>query len=199
MEIEVPEKYTSNAVFLSGGADSAILLYLLAKIIAFNGNRMSLTAYTIPRTDGAANYSPDIVNWINKKLKINVQGPILVGDPSVDHTVVVREPVVYILYKGYHDNIYLAENQIPPEGQLPSTVTPPSRTTPTEGSKVKFPFANLTKDNVMSLYYSEGVTELLTLTHSCTDRTVGRCNTCFNCLERAWAFKQLNQTDPGTL
>jgi 7-cyano-7-deazaguanine synthase in queuosine biosynthesis len=65
--------------------------------------------------------------------------------------------------------------------------------------KLVYPFANMLKDKLVQIMFDEGQEDLANITHSCTERTEGRCNICWQCQERAWAFNQLNKVDTGTL
>ena len=67
-----------------------------------------------------------------------------------------------------------------------------------ENPGLKVPFLHLYKYHLIDLYYRFDVEELLIPTHSCTTLTAGRCNDCNWCWERAWAFEQLERTDPGS-
>ena len=70
IEISLPEGSNKRILFaISGGADSAILLYLLAKLNRDLGTNHSFLLFTVPRPDGGANYSPSIVEWINTNIQ----------------------------------------------------------------------------------------------------------------------------------
>jgi len=81
--IYIPEWPTKIAVTVSGGMDSAILLYLVAKLNKERSQPKELIPFTVPRTDGAYRYSPDIVKYVNRVLGLNLPAPIPVGDPTV--------------------------------------------------------------------------------------------------------------------
>ena len=94
--------------------------------------------------------------------------------------------------------MYFATNQNPtydfdysqyPEGSYPARV----KTSP--HPKIVMPFIKLYKNEILKLVFDHGQEELLKLTHSCTEQKTGRCGRCFQCNERAWAFRQLDKLD----
>lgn len=197
IDISLPEGRNKKILFaISGGADSAILLYLLAKLDRDLGTDHSFILFTVPRPDGGANYSPAIVDWINNKLGTKLLKPMIYGNGFLPHNIVVKTAIKNLMGTGKFDMLYVAENKIP-DGSLPGES--PVRASTDKFNKAMLPFWKLTKDYTIDLYYREGVKELLTLSHSCTERVTGRCLHCFQCKERAWAFSQLGKTDPGTL
>jgi 7-cyano-7-deazaguanine synthase in queuosine biosynthesis len=60
------------------------------------------------------------------------------------------------------------------------------------------PFNHLYKTHTIDLHFMFNTEPLLELSHSCTQLKSGRCNDCYHCHERQWAFDQLNKIDPGT-
>lgn len=194
VEINLPEGTKKNILFaISGGADSAILLYILAKMNKEAKTEHTFTLFTVPRPDGGANYSPKIVEWISNKLNINLPKPLIYGDGNLPHNIVVKVVIKDLLNTNKYDVIYIAENKIPP-----INVASPVRAPKQHYERKSLPFWGVTKECTINLYYQENVPELLELTHSCTEKVVGRCSVCFQCIERAWAFSQLGITDPGS-
>jgi hypothetical protein len=196
VEINLPEGTKKNILFaISGGADSAILLYILAKMDKEAKTEHNFTLFTVPRPDGGANYSPGIAKWVSEKLQINLPEPMIIGDGNLPHQIVVKVVNKQLLDTNKYDLLYIAENKIPPTdiGGLA-----PIRAPKAHYERKSLPFWGVTKECTLDLYYQENVTELLQLTHSCTERVVGRCNVCFQCKERAWAFSQLGLADPGS-
>ena len=180
-------------ILLSGGLDSAVLLYLLIK----SNPNINLQPFTIDKTDGAALYADPIIDHINCKFGTTIPHTILVGDPTVHHrqqsTTAVRE----ILTKHDIDYLFIGINQNPPDlSLLPGA---PDRDTKSPHPKIIFPFVDMYKDQILSLLYEHNQEDLIDLTHSCTEQQIGRCNSCWQCTERAWAFKQFDKQDTGTL
>jgi hypothetical protein len=193
--IELPEEKKRIGVMLSGGADSALLLYMIAKEQFLHNTDHDIIPLTIARSDGAVLYSPGIVNYVNKFFGMNIPQPVQIGKPDLPHKDVVRLGVVAAFAKHKLDYVYLGETQLPPD---PVLGVYPVRSQQSPHQQVILPFVDLYKTHVIDMYYTLRQEELLKLTHSCTERTVWRCDECFNCSERAWAFNKLNRTDPGS-
>jgi len=193
--IELPEEKKRIGVMLSGGADSALLLYMIAKEQFLHNADHDIIPLTIARSDGAVLYSPGIVNYVNKFFGMNIPQPALIGKPDLPHKDVVRLGVVAAFAKHKLDYVYLGETQLPPD---PVLGVYPVRSQQSPHQQVILPFVGLYKTHVIDMYYTLRQEELLKLTHSCTERTIWRCDECFNCSERAWAFNKLNRTDPGS-
>jgi len=178
-------------IMLSGGLDSAILLYLLLK----NNPNINLQPFTIPKFDGAALYAGPIVDYYNKLFSTNIPQPILVGDPSVHHRQQSKVAVAYIFNNHPVDTLFVAINQNPSElDQLPGA---PQRDKKSDNPKIAFPFVDMHKDQILKIMYDEGQEHLIDITHSCTEQQIGRCGQCWQCTERNWAFSQLNKIDTG--
>lgn len=195
IEVSIPEDTKKIAVLLSGGADSAILLYILAQ--EAKQQNVELMTFTVPRPDGAILYSPGIVDYLNSVTDLNIPHPIEVGDPSVHHSMQTRSGHSEIFRKYDVDYVFYGSQSIPEELTGLDLVYPkrPARKT---FPHTICPFFDLTKEHTLDLYFKLGMTELLKYSHSCTEMQVGRCGACYNCLERAWAFTKLGYTDPGS-
>lgn len=193
IEIEIPNDFDTLGVQLSGGPDSAILLYLLAKE---NQNRKNILIFTVPKHDGAALYVQDIVVYVREHLKLNLPNPIFVGNPDLHHGLIVRNANTEIFEKYKSICLFTGTNQNPPsQFKMPGLY--PYREPYNANRKIKTPFLHLYKYHILDLYYQFGQEKLLELTHTCTEQQIGRCNKCFQCSERAWGFDQLGKIDPG--
>ena len=205
IELMVPENKTI-ALTMSGGADTALLTYLICKELIETGREpLSVIKYiiTIPKKDGAELYPTDIIKWIENKLNTKLPSMTLVRIPkllSMWHGSQVWSSIVHVLDNLKPDIVYMADQRAAPEWANISEPRP-LRSNTLEGpmpDRVFFPFNHLYKSHTIDLFYQLGIEELLELTHSCTQKVVGRCNRCYHCLERKWAFDELNKVDPGT-
>jgi hypothetical protein len=181
-------------ILLSGGIDSAVLLYLLA---ADNPN-IDIQPFVINKSDGAVLYVDDIIKWVADKTDCNIKPAIVVGDPTAHHSLMNRSAIADVLNNHQEiEHIYIAINKVPPAlKDLPST---PQRATHSANTKVVLPFVDYTKDVIIRVARDRGILDLLKLTHSCTEQRIGRCDQCWQCTERKWAFKQLDIRDPGDI
>lgn len=191
IKTDITKKY---GILLSGGIDSAVLLYLLIK----SNPSINIQPFTIDKTDGAGLYADPIIDHFNRKFKLSIPHTIFVGDPTVYHRDQSKTAVIDI-FTNHTDIEYLfiGINQNPPA--LADDEHAPKRDTKSTHSKIIFPFVEVYKDAILQFMYDNNQQDLLELTHTCTEQSVGRCNQCWQCRERMWAFKQLDKIDIGTL
>lgn len=188
-------------IMLSGGLDSAVLLYVILNEASKNKIEINLQPFTIPKHDGSYLFVESILNYFKETFKIHLPNTILVGDPNVHHTQQSKTAVKEIFEKYSEiDFIYFATNQNPikdfdyssyPQGSFPNRIKE------SEHPKILLPFINLYKDQILKILFENNQTDLINLTHSCTEQKTGRCGRCFQCNERAWAFRQLDKLDSG--
>jgi hypothetical protein len=194
IEIKFHENKQRIGVMLSGGADSAILLYLLALERKLEGSTQEIVPFTVARPDGAWNYVKPIVDKINQMLNIALPDPIQVGDPSLHHSKQGRSGELEARSKYNIDHFYYGSQQHPP---VPMPGEYPARPDKIELPGTTIPFALVDKRHTLGLYEVFQAWPLIELTHSCTALTEGRCGECYNCKEREWALGELGITDPG--
>lgn len=191
IKTDATKKY---GILLSGGIDSAILLYLLTK----SNPAINIQPFTIDKTDGAGLYADPIIEHFNRKFELSIPSTIFVGDPTVYHRMQSTTAVVDIFTKHTDiDFLFIGINRNPPE--LADDAHAPQRDTKSTHPKIIFPFVDLYKDAVLKFMYNDNQQDLLALTHTCTEQAHGRCNKCWQCRERMWAFKQLDKIDTGLL
>lgn len=171
---------------LSGGLDSAVLLSLILK----HNQDVTLTLFTIPKKDGASKFARTLSEYFN------LNNPILVGNPNLVAQMQGPSAVSEIRNKHtYIDHLLFASNKVPPV----DFKKPGPYRIPTTDTFFIMPFFNMYKNEIIKIAEENNLQELYNLTHSCTDQETGRCTVCWQCQERAWAFKQANVIDTGTL
>ena len=182
---------------LSGGLDSAVLLYLLLK----EDKTIAIQPFSIPKHDDSHLFVDGILKYFENYFNITIPNTILVGNPEVHHsqqsTTAVRQilteyPKIDFIYFGTNQNParLFDYSQFGPD-EFPDRVQYPTH------PKVLMPFIKMYKDEILKILFDNDQQALVLLTHSCTEKKTGRCGQCFQCKERAWAFDQLDQTDPG--
>lgn len=178
-------------ILLSGGIDSAILLYLLIK-----GNpEIKIQPFTIAKRDGAALYADPVIEHFNIKFDLSIPKTILVGDPQAHHRMQSTTAVIDIFDNHPVDYLFIGINKNPPG--LDRSPFAPRRNKKSDDPKIIFPFVDMTKDQMLQIMFDCGQEDLINITHTCTEQSLGRCNRCWQCQERAWAFKQLGKEDTG--
>jgi hypothetical protein len=184
---------TNYGILLSGGLDSAVLLYLLVSV----NSEIRIQPFTIAKTDGAYLYADPVIEHFNRKFNLSIPRTIVVGDPTVYHRLQSTTAVKDIFEKHPVDYLYIGINQNPAE--LADLNGAPKRATKSNDSRIILPFVDLYKHNILEFMYDANQEDLVDITHSCTEQQQGRCNQCWQCTERAWAFKQLDKQDTGQL
>jgi hypothetical protein len=178
---------------LSGGMDSALMLYIMLMAMPLG---TKLTVFNVPNVkDNAKYFSTKIASFLENKFNypISIQN---VGDTTLPHNKIINYSGKYILENKLVDILYVGINQNPPV-ILPTTG--PWRRNPTDPvpKNLVFPFIDLYKTHILEIYKQLDILELADLTHSCTENIGQRCNICFQCYERAWAYKELGLIDRG--
>lgn len=186
-------------ILLSGGLDSAVLLFLLMTEYKNLNIIPNIKIFTVPKTDGSYLYVPGVISKINEKFNSNLGPTTLVGSPYDHHTVQVRHATNDILVSATVDVLFIATNQNPPEEEFDFSQFK-------NGANIRSkevtdwihkPFFALRKSHIVDFMYQFDAAELATLTHSCIKMTDTRCTVCFPCKEREWAFFKNQKVDLG--
>lgn len=184
-------------VLVSGGMDSAILLFLILKEIKDLNLSIDLTVYNVPNVnDGAAVYSRRVVDYLENYFdtEINLKK---VGSETASSLQLITAPAKMLLETDQIDILYSGQNQFPEEAKTWQAYKDAlgffKRRNPytPDSEQAKFPFIRLYKHHILEIYRQFNVLDLARITHSCTARTQGKCQECLWCTERAWAFTKL--------
>jgi asparagine synthetase B (glutamine-hydrolysing) len=107
MILNIDRKY---GIMLSGGLDSAVLLYLILK----ENKNINIQPFSIPKHDGSHMFVSRILEYFNSQFDIKIPETILIGNPDLHHsqqsTVAIKQ--IFIEYPEL-DFIYFATNKIP--------------------------------------------------------------------------------------
>jgi 7-cyano-7-deazaguanine synthase in queuosine biosynthesis len=165
-------------IFVSGGFDSALLLYLCCKLSKDN----EFLIFVIDRPNKSLHFNNIVLEWINKKFNICLSA-IEVGDKTTHHSVQVKLAIMDAI-KYPADVLLLGDTANPKE--LPPG---PNRGKSTS-SKVLQPFYEVTKDQLVKLALEFNVGELLEITGTCGSGKIPECGICWPCQEKKWALSQ---------
>lgn len=179
-------------VSLSGGFDSAVLLWCCCKIAQQENLDCEFRAFTVKRGDNGEEHSHNIVNHVSSHFGISIQHSF-VGRPELPHYKQAWSGVVHALK--ISDVVFIGDTNVPEclqgnsaprryDVELPSCIQP---------------MLYWNKDVVVQLAIDLELYDIMKLSHTCTESHDARCNKCWQCGERAWAFDQCNYTDPGKL
>jgi hypothetical protein len=201
IDIKLPNSKQRIGVMLSGGADSAVLLYLICLERKMDRGTQDIIPFTVARPDGAWDYVLPIVEWIRTELELTVEqlpNPVQVGDPTLHHSKQGHSGEIEARSKHGIEHIFYGSQAHPDRALIELPGEYPSRPASVELPGTTCPFALVDKRHTLGLYDIFNVWPLIELTHSCTALTKGRCGECYNCKEREWALQSLGLVDPGS-
>lgn len=194
-------------IAVSGGIDSATLLYVTAEYIVQNKLDLPLYAYTIPtKFDVACAYHAQlVVDFVQRKfskVKINhiIKSTIRNGQFKTDQMDKIRKKLFFQNKVDSHlvgitanpkpnSNFYF----VPPQGHY----VPPENYRNNEMDSIwpsmsgiwLRPFCKIDKKGIREITDQKNITsKLLLITKSCTSKYEYECGRCWWCQERQWAF-----------
>lgn len=189
------------AISVSGGADSAILLYILMSNMNADDALHVFSCSSKEKNNVSPHYTLDVVTkCINLTGKKNVQCHVNYVEKQTLEALFL--PMSFFYNKGLVRYIYTGVTTLPPleicetfkngtpliERRDPRKIHPTYRG---EKNHIYVPFANINKKDIASLYEKFGrMEDLFPLTRSCESLTLksGHCGECWWCEERFWAF-----------
>ena len=175
-------------LFVSGGLDSGLLLYLAHTIREELKTDNEFKIYTVSRPNNSLVYTRRILDWVSDEFNVNYEIN-QVGTDQIHHTL----QVISGLKDASHDDtdvFVLGDTRNPNE--LPNG---PNR----KSMKLKRyaqPWIDVTKDRIVQEVIDCNLTDLMTLSHTCEKPEHGACGQCWHCTERAWAFYMCGYPDP---
>jgi hypothetical protein len=190
-------------VFSSGGLDSTALLCLILSDLKDTGrlNTIPVTAFTIVKGEGSTYYSERVVDKLSKYfgVTINHQNNLENNEPAYSEGRIGIVPIRETYHANKHDmDIYQGNNRM-----APGDIRPFKHTLkmfyPDEQVLYKAPFLVLHKPQIVDLYYKLGCEDIIPWTHSCTVHAVGKCDDCYSCSEKVWAFDALGKEYVDTI
>lgn len=197
-------------ISVSGGTDSALLLYLVTKYCYENCLTTKITPWVY--VDGSRPGNDiDVYNIINciQSLYPYPYEPVVVDhiykEPGGNKVELVKPLWNRMRQSGLYDAFINALSASPPIVEMKATpnfyesflkITTEDRTPqlkPTLSFHDNFlaltPFINIDKSDLADMYDEEGLMDnLFPLTKSCIGREVTPCFDCFWCYEKNWAF-----------
>jgi hypothetical protein len=182
-------------VFVSGGFDSGLLLYLIGDTIKQHNLQIETTIFVVPRFDDSVVHATRIAEWVghDTNLKYNI---VYIGDPTLHHSKQVESGIIELMddLNGV-EAIFTGATTNPPI-ELPGEA--PLRGKPAKPI-IQRPLLPYNKSDTVRAAIELNLTNLMILSHTCTQSKNLRCGKCWQCSERAWGFAQNNYTDPGAM
>jgi hypothetical protein len=190
MKIDVYPEYKVANILFSGGMDSTILLYLLAKEIHQNNYDIKINCSAFGNSANRKNLK-FIINYIQNRFNVKIL--LFINKQQYWIRDIVKE--ILDIYGGV---VYSGCNKVV-EGNFTPTKyiqydTPPVRGPAYNEYHIR-PFIDMDKIELMNIYVQENVLDLLKMTHSCGIPSDTHCGECYFCMERIWAANSLNIKD----
>jgi hypothetical protein len=193
----IPPNIKKLGLMVSGGLDSALLLYLITKEIKDNQLDVELMTYTVDKPSvNSTIHSKNIIAIIEKLNDIKINNAI-VGNKEAHSDYEIVFGVIDALNRERKTNmpldiLYLATTAVPEK--LANEPGAPARSRNSNFAVVQ-PWGAETKDNVIKLVVENKLFTLIENSHSCTDRLDYHCGECWMCKERKWALAENNVQD----
>ena len=168
-----------SCILFSGGADSTFILCQYAQ------NKEPIDVFIMDRYNKPIAHAYRVIELINNFFHTEYSIHIL----NVQN---VGEAVSFLSLS--FDEVLFGGNQYPSD----KTIRPKFKeNTITQewldsNPKIVAPLMSMNKSDIVRSFYERGWEDILKATHSCGSDKEEPCGECFNCRERAWAFKQLN-------
>jgi hypothetical protein len=178
-------------LFVSGGLDSGLLIYLVHVLRDELKTDNQFTVYTVSRPNNSLFHTHRILDWVYEKfgIRYNINQ---VGTDQVHHTL----HVITGLKQAAKDDIdifMLGDTKNPVEVE-----NGPNRQVMKGAKRLSQPWGELTKDHIVQETIDSGLVDLMLISHSCERPDDGACGECWHCDERAWAFNKCGYIDPQT-
>lgn len=175
-------------LFVSGGLDSGLLLYLMHLLREELQTENEFKIYTVSRPNNSMVYTRRVVDWIADEFDVSYDIN-QVGTDRIHHTM----QVISGLREAAKDNVdifVLGDTKNPAE-----LVNGPNRRA-MKLERYAQPWIEITKDQIVQEVIDCNLTDLMTISHSCENPEDGTCGECWHCNERAWAFYKCGYDDP---
>jgi 7-cyano-7-deazaguanine synthase in queuosine biosynthesis len=183
----IPENSTKIAILTSGGVDSTLLLYLVAKQI--HEQQLNVQVLTFSK------------NLIGPRLQsvfsyINQFYPVPILHNNTHGRVHIKTVVKSILDVTACDYVFSGCNRVVTD-QFTTTVYIPNDTPPFRGDPYSHqhlrPFIEMDKIEIVRMFINFDILPLLMLTRSCGSTAAKmECGGCYFCQEKIWAMRNLN-------
>ena len=208
------KSHKTIGISISGGIDSTLLAYLLHDIKYKTNSDVKLVFFCVPRPDDSIIHAQRIVDYIDKEFNQSPSQLHSVGNGDLYHAEQVKSGMREAIQKYELDILVTGVTKNPedldPPQYLPNykynTFQNPDGTYYNGPIRVKplnpkfiSPFWNISKEETVKLIKELNLTEIPNITHTCTGSKDIRCNKCWQCCERAWAFYKNNMIDTGTM
>lgn len=205
------ESKNTYGVWLSGGADSSILTYLLLKHIIENDLPYKLQPVSVRKYDNNMDHHLKVAQWLRDYFSTDILLPV---DDNLKDTGTFSEINQRNILENKYSYIFSGITSAPPNNEFTDDWDHVLELENIRGEHAKKllvfsgvieqnsklyefgdirPFYNLNKKNIAELYEKYNLTStLFPVTNSCVAPVNGKhCSNCWFCNERKWAFGRI--------
>ena len=193
----IPEGSKKIGLMVSGGLDSALLLYLLTKEIKDKNLTVDFETYSVRQDDRSSLvHSKNVIDTIEKLNGVSIKNTVF-WNPEAHSDYEIIFGVLSALNKEHKTGIplnvlFIATTSVPEE--LANLEGDPNRNLRSTLC-VERPWVDVSKDNIVKYIKEKNLQILIEHSLSCTRSKSKHCGQCWNCKERKWAFDLNNLTE----
>lgn len=183
-------------LYFSGGIDSSTLLCLIISQIIVNNLDKQIYTFSAYKPTSDHLYADRLIQIISNHYNY----PIIHQSNILNLNTYGRvSKTIFIQLKFQFPEIefYLAGNNMAPSEI--SKFDKKLGVTYAKNLLYNLPFIDLFKPHIIDLCYKIQAEFVLPYTHTCCLQAIGKCETCYSCLERQWGFKHLGIKDIDTV
>jgi len=177
-------------LFVSGGLDSGLLLYLVHALREELATDNQFKIYTVSRPNNSLFYTQRVLDWVCAKFGGSYEIH-QVGNGNIHHTM----QVISGLREATKDDIDIF---VLGDTKNPNEIGPGPNRRSMKIERYAQPWIELTKDYIVQEVIDSNLIDLMTIAHSCETPDDKACGECWHCEERSWAFNKCGYTDPQT-
>lgn len=202
--ITINQNDNTVGVLLSGGAASALLLYLVAKEAKMFNKKIIAVTLVFHDLESSEVYSKNVIDFVKSNLDIDIEHVVEFVDQSrtyIDEyeTAYFKDVTGQLKYDNsidtYYDGTHKIDQTMPEIVHAKTDFLP--KNTVKDALGTNFSFKDLTGTDIAVLYKDNGLLDTLyPITWSCesnSDKTKEfkvPCGACWECKERFWAVSQ---------
>lgn len=185
-----------TGILISGGLDSAVMLALILITRKIENPTLPIVALNVRRGYGTELFSEAIVKKMEEHFLIHLPLIHLDVPNGIDDHHSVYAASAKLLDTGIVRKVFTADTHNPPFFHQFA----PNRNKIEDQNKFPrwgLPFIHIDKSHTVALMKLWGLDFIEEMSHTCFATDSLRCNACFQCEERAWAYRVLGLTDTG--
>ena len=193
----IPVGSKKIGLMVSGGLDSALLLFLLTIEIKDKNLTVDFNTYSVRQDERSSLvHSKNVIDTIEKLNGVSIKNTVF-SNPEAHSDYEIIFGVLSALNKEHKTGmplnvLFMATTSVPEElTRFPGA--PMRNSKPT--LVVEQPWGDISKDNIVKYIKENNLQILIEHSLSCTNSKFTHCGQCWNCRERKWALDLNNQVE----